>query len=57
MQHHQKSSISSQRVIKLVETLDSEGLRDRPGMPLSSTGFFDCRAKYSETPAVLSSLC
>ena len=50
MQHHQKSSIFSQRVIKLVAILGSEGLRDRPGMPLSSTGFFDYRAKYSETP-------
>ena len=31
----------------------SEGPHDGPGrerMPLSSTSFFDCRAKYSETP-------
>ena len=47
----QKSSIiSSQRVIKLVAILGSERLCDRPGMPLSSTGFFDYHAKYFETP-------
>ena len=50
MQHHQKSSISSQCVIKLVATFDSEGPHDRPEIQLSSTSFFDCRAKYSETP-------
>ena len=50
MQHHQKSSISFQRVIKLLATLSSEGPHDTP----ASLTVMPNILRY-QTPAVLSS--
>ena len=51
MQHHQKSSISFQRVIKLLATLGSEGPHDRPASLTVVPNIL-----RHQTPAVLSSL-